>query len=108
VYTIARSHPHAEAIYEILKEEIEDGLKTCFTGLVSRTVGSLNGFVDYIKINISNREEILNTIVALRRKYGLLYGNTDAYINELTPVVWQMLEDHCIPEGDHHEWLSYL
>ena len=108
VYTIARSHPHAEAIFEILKEEIEDGLKTCFTGLVSRIVGSLNGFVEYIKINISNREEMLNTIVALRRKYGMLYGNTDAYINELTPVVWQMLEDHCIPEGDHREWLSYL
>lgn len=108
VFTVARSHPHAAAIFEILAEEIDEGLCTCYTGLLSRIVGALNGFDDKIKITISSREELLNTVVALRRRYGLQYGNTDEYTTEIVPVVWQLLEDHCVPEGEHNEWLAYL
>jgi hypothetical protein len=108
VYTIARIHKYRDAILPILKDEIEEGYKTCLSGLISRIIGSLNGFEDDIKITISSREELLNSIVALRRNYSVKYGNSNEYNTEIIPVVWQMLEDFCIKESEHQEWLAYL
>lgn len=108
VYTIARVHKYQDAILPILKDEIEEGYETCLSGLIARIIGSLNGFEDGIKITISSIEELLNSIVALRRNYSIKYGNSDEYNTEIIPVVWQMLEDFCIKESDHPEWLAYL
>ena len=108
VYTIVRIHQYRETLFAILTEEITAGLNTCLTGLFSRIIGSLSGFVENVKVTINSREELLNTIVAMRRNYAVLFGNTDQYITEITPVVWQMLEDFCVPEPEHLEWLAYL
>ncbi len=97
-------------LIEIFIEEItETANNTCLTGRMTRMVNVLNGFVLDINVGISKNEEISNSIIVLRNKYAKIYVNEpDKYIAELVPMVWQMLEDNCIPENEHSVWLEYV
>jgi len=76
---------------------------------MTRLVNSLSSFVNGISVTISKNEEISNSIIALRKKYAILYAdNNELYINETIPAVWQLLEDECIPENEHDIWLEYV
>jgi hypothetical protein len=108
VFTIIYESELKDTLLIIMRDEVQDGINTCFTGQITRMVNVLNGFVDEIKISISNTEELSNSIIALRKRYALLYKDIDQYITETIPVVWQMLEDNCIPEPEHKMWLEYI
>jgi len=41
-----------------LEEELEDSSCMCFTGRISRTINSLNGFSDLVSVNISETSQI--------------------------------------------------
>lgn len=98
-----------ESMLQSFKEEIKQGVDTCFTGQVTRLVNSLGGYNVNIKVGISRNEEIANSILVLRKKYTLLYpGDTDKYIEECIPAAWQLLEDMCVPEPEHMVWLEYI
>jgi hypothetical protein len=99
---------HKETLLNVMRAEIQDGMNTCLTGQITRMVNALNGFVDGVKITISKTEELTNSIIALRKRYALIYFDQDEYIAETVPIVWQMLEDECIPELEHKEWLEYV
>jgi hypothetical protein len=108
VHAIASRHEHSATVLQILRDEVEAGLETCLTGLMSRMVGALSGFVDGVKVTISSREELSNAVLVVRRSGAARYGNSDAYLTEVTPVVLQLLEDFCVPEPEHESWLQYL
>lgn len=109
VYTIIQENPNKDTLINIFIDEIKDGIDTCFTGQMTRLVNSLNGFVPGVNVTMSKTEELSNSIVALRNKYALMYGqNTDNYIQETIPAVWQLLEDMCVPEVEHDIWLEYV
>jgi hypothetical protein len=108
VYAIACDHPNKNEILKILCSEIQDGMKTCLTGQITRVVNSLNGFVSEINIGISKNEEVSNSIVAMRKKYAIMYPDPEEYINETIPAVWQLLEDMCVGEAEHDVWLEYV
>jgi hypothetical protein len=108
VYSIINDLPDKPTLLLILYNELLDGHNTCFTGQITRMVNALNGFVDGVNVSISKTEELSNSIVAIRKKYGLIYKNPDDYISETVPVVWQLLEDMCIPEHEHDVWLEYI
>lgn len=108
VCSIIYESEHKDTLLIIMHDELKDGINTCFTGQITRMVNVLNGFVDEIKISISNTEELSNSIIALRKRYALIYKDIDKYITETIPVVWQMLEDNCISEAEHKMWLEYI
>ena len=108
VCSIIYESEHKDTLLIIMRDELQDGINTCFTGQITRMVNVLNGFVDEIKISISNTEELSNSIIALRKRYALIYKDIDKYITETIPVVWQMLEDNCISEAEHKMWLEYI
>jgi len=112
VYTIINDEKDKEmhaSMLQSFKEEVTQGVDTCFTGQVTRLVNSLGGYNENIKVGISRNEEIANSILVLRKKYTILYpDNTDKYIEECIPAAWQLLEDMCVPEPEHMVWLEYI
>lgn len=109
VYSIARESPYRESLALALRDEIVDGIDICLTGQLSRLVNALNGFVPGVFVNISKKEELSNSIIALRKKHAIMYGDDmDLYIRETIPAVWQLLEDMCVAEAEHAVWLEYV
>jgi hypothetical protein len=110
VYAIIINSSFKEDLLKIFIDEVEETAdETCLTGKMTRMVNVLNGFVLDINVGISKTEELSNSIIVLRNKYAKIYVNEpDKYIEELVPVVWQMLEDNCVPENEHEVWLEYV
>jgi hypothetical protein len=111
VYAIIINSSFKEDLLKIFIDEVEDtaDTATCLTGKMTRLVNVLNGFVLDINVGISKTEELSNSIIVLRNKYAKIYVNEpEKYIAELVPVVWQMLEDNCVPENEHEVWLEYV
>jgi hypothetical protein len=108
VYDIIKRHPHRTEMLPILRDEIKTGFDTCLTGLITRMLVALCGFVPEVRITISSREELSNSILAARRSHAIEYGDTEEYTIQVVPFVWQMLEDFCIPEPEQEYWLAYL
>lgn len=100
--------PYQMVLLEILHDELDDGIDTCLTGQIARMINTLNGFVDGIRISINKNEELANSIIALRKRYAMIYEDPDDYIYETVPAVWQLLEDMCIPEIEQMSWLEYV
>jgi hypothetical protein len=94
---------------QVIIDEIHDGAHTCLTGKISRIVNALNGFVPGVGTGLSKTEEVANSIVVIRNRNTLLYGNdNETYINETIPAVLQILEDACIPLPAQGPWLEYV
>lgn len=108
VFRIIMELPEKKELLNILRDEIIDGIDTCTTGRITRVVNCLNGFLPEIKVSISKNEEISNSIIALRKKYILLYPNIEEYYCETLPVVMQLLEDMCMDESEQLVWLEYV
>lgn len=108
VYNIICDSEHKETLLNILRDEIKDGINTCSTGQITRIVNTLNMFVPEIKISISKNEEISNTIIAMRKKYKMIYEDEDMYITETIPIIMQFLEDMCISEAESMAWIEYV
>lgn len=110
VFAIINDSSSKEDLINIFIEEVEETSDyTCLTGKMTRLVNVLNGFVLDINVGISKNEELANSIIVLRNRYAKIYVNKpDDYINELIPVVWQLLEDNCVPENEHEIWLEYV
>jgi hypothetical protein len=108
VLQVIHESPYKDTMLEVLRDEIIDGLDTCFTGQITRMVNSLNGFVKQIKVGIDHKEELSNTIIAIRKKYSMIYNDIEQYTTETIPIVWQLLEDSCVPEHEHAAWLEYV
>jgi hypothetical protein len=107
-YAMIADHAERKTLLDILRQEITDGQKTCLTGQITRLANALNGFVTNVTITISKNEELSNSIVALRKKYAIMYSDAEEYSNEAIPAVWQLLEDMCVPEHEHGVWLEYV
>lgn len=108
VFYICKESEHKHDLLKILKHEIIDGIRTCLTGQITRLVNTLSGYDPNIKVTISKNEELANSVIAIRKKYALMYPDEEQYIIELTPAVLQMLEDLCIEEPEQVAWLEYI
>lgn len=94
---------------QIIIDELKDGMvDTCLTGKIRRIVSVLNGFVPNIYVGISKNEEIANSIVVVRNRNSQIYGDTEMYVNETIPEVFQILEDACIPLEEQAVWIEYV
>lgn len=111
VYALIQNESDTEKrqdMMSVLRIEIEDAVATCFTGKITRIVNALSGYRDDVQVGFSKNEELANSIVAIRHKYTLLYPDPETYVVECVPVVWQLLEELCVPEHEHHIWLEYV
>jgi hypothetical protein len=108
VFSIIIQNKNKKTIIKIFEQDLVDSLDSCYTGIITRIIGSLNGFIPGISISISLKEELSNSILAIRNSYAKLYKDPCEYYENILPVVWQLLEDKCIPENEHSSWLEYL
>jgi hypothetical protein len=70
VWQIIKNHPEKNNLIERLKNEIHDSFTYCFTGRINRLVNTLSGFVEGIKVTISEKEEVQNEIAIIIRNFG--------------------------------------
>lgn len=68
VWAISDAHEHRDTIRAILKQEILDGARMCFTGQITRIANSLSGFIEGVEIKISPTEQINNAMIAVMRR----------------------------------------
>ena len=109
VFRVVAAHQHSVVMFQILRDEIIDSKNTCTSGQITRLVNVLNGFVPEIVMALSQKEELSDRILVLRKKMGLLYVNSyDDYIANTVPIVWQLLEDSCVNEVEQAAWLEYV
>ena len=58
VIRIIINHEHKEDLLERLRTELQESIGLCFTGRMNRTVNSLVGFIDGVKVSFSIEEQI--------------------------------------------------
>jgi hypothetical protein len=108
IYNIICDSEYKDNLLDILRIEILESLDTCTTGQFVRLVNTLNVFIPQIKISISKNEDISNSIIAIRKKHASLYKDATEYTIETIPIVWQFLEEMCVPEIEMAAWLEYV
>jgi hypothetical protein len=99
VWAISDEHEHKDAIRSVLKSEIQDGMKMCFTGQVTRIANSLSGFMEGVEITISVSEQISNAMVAVNRRC-----EKDSSLDPRTEAK-KALDELKVPEAQQQEWL---
>ena len=67
VVFVARCHPDADTLRDILRDELEQSLGQCFTGRFSRVVNVLVGFVEGVHVGIDPREQLQARMAALSK-----------------------------------------
>jgi len=65
VWGVIRVHEYRRDLEQSLKGEIEAGIDKCFTGLFTRIINSLSGFVEGVGITISEKERLNGRLAAL-------------------------------------------
>ena len=65
VVFLARNHPNADTLRDILHDELEQSVGQCFTGRFSRVVNVLVGFVNGVEVGIDPREQLQARMAAL-------------------------------------------
>lgn len=99
VWAISGEHEHKDAIRSVLKSEIQDGMRMCFTGQVTRIANSLSGFMEGVEITISVNEQISNAMVAVNRRC-----EKDPSLDARTEAK-KALDELKVPEEQQQEWL---
>lgn len=59
-----------EELLKVLEEQIQDSECQCFTGRFNRTLSTLIGFYEDIKIEISDNDRIGAVVLSLRERYA--------------------------------------
>lgn len=102
--------PVADAVFEVMREEILLSQWVCLTGKITHLLGAMNGLVPGVAIGISPREALSDTLVAIRNRWSAAAVDSGllAYLTEAIPEATQALEDACIPEEEQAGWLDAL
>ena len=108
VFRVIQRHEHADTMFQVLKQEMNDSKNTCTSGQITRLVNVLTGFVPEIIIGISRNEELSDRILIIRKGMAQKHPSLESYMENTIPVVWQLLEDMCIPDVEHAAWLEYI
>lgn len=91
---------YKDELIKILKDELNEGFKHCFTGMITRIMNSLCGFYDDIKINISDNDQISNIIITYLKDKEM----NDYYRGELFII----LSERGFNTKDIEKWLNNL
>ena len=95
-----KNNVNKEELLKILCQEIQDSQDKCFQGRISRTINILNGYSEFININISDNEQIGNLIVNLQKKY------LDR--SELEEIFIKEMQERNYTNEIIKEWINYI
>ena len=93
---------HEEELLNILVEELAEAECKCFTGRFNRTLSTLVGFYDDIKINISDNSRI-GTIISLVEKEIIPYNAEEHRAKSRIRLL-----EAGYTEEDIKEWLEHI
>jgi len=105
VYSLILENTHKDELLKILDSEIQDSECKCFTGRMSRLVNVLNGFVDGVKVEISEGEQIGNVIVMVKE---LLERSNEYSLEKHREMSERELLERGYEKEKIKEWLEYI
>jgi len=91
---------YKEKLLKILNQEILESEGKCLQGRISRTINILNGYSEFVNINISNNEQIGNLIINLKNKYLDLSKLKEQFILEM--------KERNYTDDIINEWINYI
>ena len=100
IWQVIEKHPDASLIKEILNEEVNQPIYTCFTGRMNRLVNVLNGFDERVVIKNDDTDVIHNVIIMLEKKYSNIMKLKEAIHNEL--------RDHGYDKLVIKDWIDFF
>jgi hypothetical protein len=98
VWTVVVNHPDRDGLKRVLKDELEAGRDVCFTGRFSRVLNALTGFVDGVRVDISDREHMQARIATIVKSGG--------DVESMVAKVEEVLDDFHVPLADRGPWLD--
>ena len=109
VWAIINDNEFKEEMKKCLFQELEASVNVCFTGRFNRTINALTGFIDEVRVGISEREEMQNRIVMCIRKCRETHStDEDAYAEDARKQVKDILDEFKIDGDDVIAWLDAI
>ena len=122
VWTIVKHHDEHKELEKVLKAEIDDAEKMCFTGRFTRIINCLCGFVEGIQVGISLREQLQIKVGKIAREISAMevpatQKGDDGEEQEIDPEKFKLqaavkrVEDvldelSIVDQAERNEWLS--
>lgn len=100
-------HPARDEIIKILDSEMQESECKCFTGRISRLVNCLNGFYDDVKINISEKEQIGNIIIAIKNSLNI-DPSDENFVNIWKEKFRKEMEERGYDEETIKQWEEHI
>ena len=122
VWTIIKHHAEHKELTKVLKAEVDDAEKMCFTGRFTRIINCLCGFVEGIQVGISLREQLQIKVSKIAREISAMEVSVtqkgdDGEEQKIDPEnikqqmavkrVEEVLDElSIVDEAERNEWLS--
>lgn len=104
VWEIIRDHEHREELENVLCDELDESRGMCFTGRFTRTINCLSGFVEEIRVGISEREQMQNQIAACVEQCR----NKGFDIELIKKKVDDILSEFQVPLLEREAWIEAI
>lgn len=108
VWEIIQDHEYRTELEMILCEELNDSKGLCFTGRFTRTINSLNGFIEQVSVGISDKEQMQNQIAAIINKCRKEIKNKDEFLKITKEKVNNILDEHNISSIERDAWIDAI
>ena len=82
---------------------MKDAECKCFTGRMNRVINCLNGFSNYVEINIQDSEQIGNIIYLIKERLGSEYT-----VEKHKEGVMKELKERGYDDEVIEEWIGYI
>ncbi len=93
IWFLIEKHPERKNIYQRLKTEIGESIGYCFTGKINRLVNVMSGYLEGIKVGLSEEEEMQMLIQSLIKKLAEKKITKNDAKDELTQIFEQFNYD---------------
>lgn len=104
VWEIIQDHEHREELERVLCEELNDSRGLCFTGRFTRTINCLSGFIEEVRVGISEREQMQNQIASCVEKCRKERFEIDITKNKVNDI----LDEFQVPLLEREAWIEAI
>lgn len=109
VWTYIRSRWRRHQMIEVLKQELDASRGLCMTGLFTRTISILSGFVEGVHVGISEREQLQERVAHIAKFNAQKYRDDhDLYLRMTKLEVDDILNESSLNSSEKQDWLRAI
>ena len=108
VWRIIQDHEDRNELEMILCEELDTSRSVCFTGRFTRTLNTLSGFVEGVKVGISSAEQMQNHISKAIETCREKYKDPEEFMMHAKETVGGILDEFGVVDAEREAWLDAI